>query len=197
MLPLTLGVPATGLVEDGQPYGRAASRRALFAIGLLLAGAVVAGLAYLGVTHEDRWRPAGLRPAIAPRVAALVAVAVALVILAFVVASRSIAHGRLQLPEFTNPVTLGPAAGRSDSADFGSNSRWPGGARRGASGYNPVAGTGAGNVLAGAKAAQYEHDGSTEPHNLPLQFSSPNGLVGFLLAAGAAGFRRRSGRFAR
>lgn len=173
-----------GLVEDGQPYDERLREGLWFGIGLLLAGAVVAGLAYLGVEHEERWRPRVSVRLSRRSLGALAMLPVALVILAFVVADP-IDRARDSYREFTNPVTsagTGPARLR----DFGSNSRWTWwGEAWQLWESNPVAGTGAGTFSLARRPLRTNTTVATEPHNLALQFLSETGLIGFLLAAGA------------
>jgi tetratricopeptide (TPR) repeat protein len=173
-----------GLVEDGQPYDERLREGLWFAIGLLLAGAVVAGAAYLGVTHEERWRSRVSVRLSRRQLAVLAAVPVALIVLLFLVADP-IDRARNSYREFTNPVTSA-GTGPERLADFGSNSRWTwwGEAWR-LWEDNPVAGTGAGTFSLARRPLRTNTTVATEPHNLALQFLSETGLVGFLLAAGA------------
>ena len=172
-----------GLVEDGQPYDERLREGLWFAIGLLLAGAVVAGVAYLGVTHEDRWRSRVSVRFSRRQLAALVAVPVALVVLLFLVADP-IDRARDSYREFTNPVTSA-GSGPARLRDFGSNSRWTWwGEAWQLWEDNPVVGTGAGTFSLARRPLRTNTTVATEPHNLALQFLSETGLVGFLLAAG-------------
>jgi tetratricopeptide (TPR) repeat protein len=173
-----------GLVEDGQPYDERLREGLWFAIGLLLAGAVVAGVAYLGVTHEDRWRSRVSVRFSRRQLAALVAVPAALVVLLFLVADP-IDRARDSYREFTNPVTSA-GTGPERLRDFGSNSRWTWwGEAWQLWEDNPVAGTGAGTFSLARRPLRTNTTVATEPHNLALQFLSETGLIGFLLAAGA------------
>jgi tetratricopeptide (TPR) repeat protein len=173
-----------GLVEDGQPYDERLREGLWFAIGLLIAGAVVAGAAYLGVTREDRWRSRVSVRFSRRQLAALAAVPVALVVLLFLVADP-IDRARDSYREFTNPVTSA-GTGPERLGDFGSNSRWTWwGEAWQLWEDNPVAGTGAGTFSLARRPLRTNTTVATEPHNLALQFLSETGLVGFLLAAGA------------
>ena len=147
-----------GLVEDGQPYDERLREGLWFAIGLLLAGAVVAGVAYLGVTHEDRWRSRVSVRFSRRQLAALVAVPVALVVLLLVVADP-IDRARDSYREFTNPVT---SAGHGPGAAQGLRVEQPldlvGGGVAALGGQSGRGNRGR-DVLAGAEAAADEHDG--------------------------------------
>ncbi len=181
-----------GLVEDGQPYDERLREGLWFAIGLLLAGAVVAGLAYLGVTHEDRWRSrVSVRLSRRQRRRARGSCPSRSSSSLFLVADP-IDRARDSYREFTNPVTSA-GTGPERLRDFGSNSRWTWwGEAWQLWEDNPVAGTGAGTFSLARRPLRTNTTVATEPHNLALQFLSETGLVGFLLAAGAA-WRRRSG----
>ena len=173
-----------GLVEDGRPYDERLDAGLWFAIALLVAGAAVAGLAYLGVKHEDRWRPRVAVQLSRRTVAGLALVPVALVVLAFFVADP-IDRARDSYREFTNPVTSA-GSGPERLRDFGSNSRWTWWNEAWQLWEdNPVAGTGAGTFSLARRPLRTNTTVATEPHNVPLQFLSETGLVGFLLAAGA------------
>src|SRR5215203_4262462 len=173
-----------GLVEDGQPYDERLREGLWFAIGLLVAGAVVAGLAYLGVTHEDRWRSQVSVRLSRRHLAALVVVPLALVVLLFLVADP-IDRARDSYREFTNPVTSA-GTGPERLRDFGSNSRWTWwGEAWQLWEDNAIAGTGAGTFSLARRPLRTNTTVATEPHNLALQFLSETGLIGFLLAAGA------------
>jgi tetratricopeptide (TPR) repeat protein len=173
-----------GLVENGQSYdGRLADGLQLGA-GLLLAGGLVAALAYLGLKHEERWRPRTIATVSGRRLAAFSAVVLFVGVLAV---SRGDPVGWAQdgYREFTNPTSQA-GAGPERLADLNSNSRWTWWEEAWELFRDdPVAGTGAGSFSVARRPIRHNTTVATEPHNLALQFLAETGLVGFLLAAGA------------
>ena len=174
-----------GLVEDGQSYDRRLIDGLQFGVGLLVAGAVVAALAYLGLTHEERWRPRISLRVSAPQLAAFSAVALLVAVLA---ASRGdpVGWARDGFREFTNPTSQA-GAGPERLANFNSNSRWTWWEEAWELFRDePLSGTGAGTFSVARRPIRHNTTVATEPHNLALQFLAETGLVGFLLAGGAA-----------
>jgi tetratricopeptide (TPR) repeat protein len=173
-----------GIVENGEPYdGRLADGLQL-GVGLLLAGGLVAALAYLGLKHEERWRPRTITTVSGRRLAAFSAVALLVGVLA-VSRGNPVGWVRDGFQEFTNPTSQA-GAGPERLADFNSNSRWTWWEEAWELFRdNPVAGTGAGTFSVARRPIRHNTTVATEPHNLALQFLAETGLVGFLLVAGA------------
>jgi hypothetical protein len=89
--------------------------------------------------------------------------------------------------EFTNPVSEA-GTGPERLGDFNSNSRWTWWSEAWELFVDrPVGGTGAGTFAVARRPIRRNTTAATEPHNLGLQFLAETGVVGFLLAAGAAG----------
>jgi tetratricopeptide (TPR) repeat protein len=173
-----------GLVENGESYEGRLADGLQFGVGLLLGAGLVAALAYLGLKHEERWRPRTIATVSAQRLAAFTAVVLLVGVLA---ASRGDPVGWVRdgFTEFTNPTSQA-GAGPERLGDFNSNSRWTWWEE----GWelfrdNPVAGTGAGSFSVARRPIRHNTTVATEPHNLALQFLTETGLIGFLLAAGA------------
>jgi tetratricopeptide (TPR) repeat protein len=174
-----------GLVDDGQSYDRRLTDGLQFGVGLVLAGAVVGVLAYLGLTHEERWRPRISGRVSGPQLAAFSAVALLVAVLA---ASRGDPVGWVRdgFREFTNPTSQA-GAGPERLANFNSNSRWTWWEEAWELFRDePLTGTGAGSFSIARRPIRHNTTVATEPHNLALQFLAETGFVGFLLAGGAA-----------
>jgi tetratricopeptide (TPR) repeat protein len=161
-----------GIVEDGQSAAVRAHDGWVFGL-VLLAGAAVAAAAALVRVPAARRRMAE-RALLVLVGAAIVAAAVGL----------ALESGRFW-QEFSSSQPVGSGAGRISSA--GSNFRltwWKQAARGFAD--RPVLGSGAGSFeYTNLRLRTSSFDRTIEPHDLPLQFLSETGIVGFLLAAGA------------
>jgi O-antigen ligase len=157
---------------------------AWFALVFVLAAVAVGALAYLGSLTEERRPLTEPQRRLVGRVAlgALGAGAIAaVVVLAVSAKPQSWYHDFTRVP--TNPAeTVG--AGRLTS--FNSNSRWQWWkeAWRGFQ-KQPFHGTGAGTFELSHRLFRTNDVVVTEPHNVPLQFLSETGVVGFLLATGS------------
>ncbi len=173
-----------GLVQDAQPYDRRLDDGLQFGAAFLVLALVVAGLAYLGLEHEERWRP---RMAVSISLPRLAVVTALLLLVGVIAVSRGepISWARDGLREFTNPVS-DAAAGPARFGDFSSNSRWTWWEEAWQLFEDdPLGGTGAGSFEMARRPIRVNTTVATEPHNLALQLLSETGLIGFLLAAGA------------
>ena len=173
-----------GLADDAQPHSVRVHDGAWFALVFVLAGVAVAAIAYLGSLTEER-RPLLDRERLLVGRVALGALAVGAVagVIALVVAAKPQAwfHDFTRVP--TNPAqTVG--SGRLTS--FNSNSRWQWWTEAWrAFEKQPLRGTGAGTFEVSHRLFRSNPVVVTEPHNVPLQFLSETGIVGFLLAVGS------------
>jgi tetratricopeptide (TPR) repeat protein len=177
-----------GLSEDGQPYSVRFDDGVRFGVVLAVVGALVFGLAFLASRYEERRPPT---PELAHRVlrwslAGAAVAAVLVVALAFVLADPVDWAGD-QVDDFTNPTIQPVSQGPARLGSIGSNNRW---------GWweeawerftdDPVGGAGAGTFRLVHFQLRDNSNVVTEPHDLPLQALAETGIVGFLLAAGAA-----------
>ena len=111
-----------GIVGDGQPYDRRLADGLQLGAGLLLAGGLVAVLAYLGLKHEKRWRPRISTRVSGPRLAAFSAVVLLVGVLA-VSRGDPVGWARDGFREFTSPTSQA-GAGPERFRNFNLNSRW-------------------------------------------------------------------------
>src|SRR5215831_1264784 len=173
-----------GLADDAQAHSVRVHDGGWFAVVFVLAAVAVGALAYLGSLTEERRPLTEPQRQLVGRVAlgALgVGAAAALVVLVLTAKPQKWFHDFTRVP--TNPAeTVG--AGRLTS--FNSNSRWQWWkeAWRGFE-KQPFHGTGAGTFDLSHRIFRTNGVVVTEPHNVPLQFLSETGIVGFLLAAGS------------
>jgi tetratricopeptide (TPR) repeat protein len=101
------------------------------------------------------------------------------------VAGIALQGGRLW-QDFSASGPVGGGAGRIASANSNFRLTWWEQAARGFA-DRPLLGSGAGSFqYTNLKLRSSSFDVTSEPHDLPLQFLSETGIVGFLLAAGAA-----------
>jgi len=171
---IVLGVAFSlpGIADDGQPHSVRVHDGAWFALAFLLGAGAAFAAAYL-----VRSRPGPERQRLLLQVAAGVA-GVALLVGAGVIVSRGNPVGGSDVVS-QNPERL---------LSQGSNNRWDWWkeAWHGFEGQ-PLGGTGAGSFALLHRKLRKGNVDVREVHNLPLQFASETGLVGLLLAAGAAG----------
>jgi hypothetical protein len=166
-----------GITKDGQTHAVRAHDGWIFALTIVAGAVVVAGAA-------SRIRPVSdtARRRI-ERAAALAgaAGALAVFVLAVVFAHR-IWHA------FANPLSSQVGSGTGHLASLNSSNRWRWWQEAWhAFVHHPGGGTGAGTFqLTDRMLRTTSLVTTTEPHNVPLQFLSESGIVGFLLFAGAA-----------
>lgn len=169
VLAVALALP--GIAKDGQPHSVRVQDGAVFALVLVLG----AGLAFAAAFFA-REPPSLERQRLLLRVAAG-ASAVLLVVGVGVIASRG------------NPLKSQEVSQSASRFSEGSlNNRW-GWWKEAWQGFKgqPIGGTGAGSFELVHRKLRKSDVSVREVHNLPLQFASETGLVGLLLAAGAAG----------
>ena len=184
-----------GLSSDGQPHSVRAHDGAWFAVVFVLAAVAVAALAYLGSLAEERRPLTDARRALVGRVALGVLVAGVVV---GVVALVAEAKPQGWFREFTSqPTNASLQGGPQHLANASSSSRWLWWQEAWkAWEAQPARGTGAGTFDLTHRLLRKNNIVVTEPHNVPLQFLSETGLVGFFfalasLAAAAVGVVRR------
>jgi hypothetical protein len=164
------------ITDDLQPYANRVNDGAWFGVILCGGAALVAGVAYVAAGVEV---PIVRRRAYTRRMAALLAVA-AVVGLAFVLATK----GGQILDEFRTTQSQ-VSQSKTRFAELSSSNRWTwwkeawtlfGDAR--------VEGKGAATFEIARRDIRDSAIVTTEPHNLPLQFLSETGVIGFLLLLG-------------
>jgi O-Antigen ligase len=173
-----------GLANDAQPHSVRVHDGAWFALIFVLAGVAVAALAYLASLAEER-RPLLERERLLVGRVALAALAVGAV--AGVIALVAAAKPQGWFHDFTRvPTNTAQTIGTGRLTSFNSNSRWQWWteAWRGFE-KQPLRGTGAGTFELSHRLFRSNPVVVTEPHNVPLQFLSETGIVGFLLAIGS------------
>ena len=170
-----LALALNGITSDGQSRSVRAHDGWVFALAVVGVAVVVALAARVPLprAHERTIE----------RAAAVVALAgvVAVVVLS-VVKAGTIWH------EFTNPVSAQTTSSTKHLTELGSGNRWTWWteAWRGFTSH-PLGGTGAGTFqLTDLRYRRSTDITALEPHNVPLQFLSETGIVGFLLWVGLA-----------
>jgi tetratricopeptide (TPR) repeat protein len=170
VLAVALSLP--GVADDGQPHDVRVHDGAVFAVVFVLGAALAFAIAYF-----VRYRPSPARQRRLLQAAAVAAVVTVAVGAAFV-ALRD------------NPVGSGDIVTQNPNRllSSGSNFRWQWWkeAWHGFEGQ-PLGGIGAGGFGLLHRKLRTNSVDVREVHNLPLQFAAETGIVGFLLAAGAAG----------
>ncbi len=167
-----------GITDDGQSAAVRAHDGWVFGL-VLVAGAAVCAAAAAGLARYEL--PAERRPRVERLAARAAVLAAALVVVAVAVEAPRV-WDELRS---TGQVASGGTRFLSGSSNF--RMTWW---RQAARGFadRPVLGSGAGSfAYTNLRLRDYNVDRTTEPHDLPLQFLTETGLVGFLLAAGAAG----------
>jgi O-antigen ligase len=173
-----------GLAHDAAPHSVRVHDGAWFALVFVLVAVAVGALAYLGSLAEER-RPLGERERLLVERAALWVLAVGAVVgvIALVVAAKpqQWAH------DFTRvPTDTAQTVGTGRLTSINSNSRWQWWKEAWqAFEKQPLRGTGAGTFQLSHRLFRTNRVVVTEPHNVPLQFLSEAGVIGFLLAVGS------------
>jgi tetratricopeptide (TPR) repeat protein len=184
-----------GLAEDGQPHAVRVHDGAWFAVVFALAALAVGAVAYLGSLAEEQRPLSDARRRVVGRAAlAVLAAGVAVGIVLLAVEAKP--HGWFR--EFTTqPTDASVQGGPERLANASSSSRWLWWQEAWhAWEQQPARGTGAGTFELTHRLLRTNNIVVTEPHNVPLQFLSETGLVGFFLAlcsilAAAVGVARR------
>jgi hypothetical protein len=164
-----------GITSDGQSRHVRAHDGWIFALVLVAAGVLVALAARAPL-------PRGHDRTIERAAAAVALAAVLAVVAVSIVKAGTLWH------EFTNPVATQTTSTKTHLTQLGSGNRWTWWteAWRGFTSH-PLGGTGAGSFqLTDLRYRQSSDITALEPHNVPLQFLSETGIVGFLLFLGAA-----------
>jgi O-Antigen ligase len=175
-----------GLSEDLQAHSVRVHDGAWFAVVFTLATVAVGAVGYAGSIVEER-RPltADRRRLVGRAALAVLAAGACVAVVALVVESKPQGWFREFTVQPTNPSqTVGP--GRL--ANVSSTSRWQWWKEAWqAFEEQPLRGTGAGTFELTHRLLRSNSIVVTEPHNVPLQFLSETGVVGFLLALGSVG----------
>jgi tetratricopeptide (TPR) repeat protein len=174
-----------GLTKDAQPHSVQVHDGHWFALALVLGAVAAFAIAFVVSRYEkgrpltEPWRRHLGRGAV---VLAVVAVLVG----AGGLASAGITPSRL-LAKFNEPVKKSQSQGANNLTNLTSSSRWNWWKESWqAWGEHPVLGTGAGSFDFTHRRLRVDGTFATEPHNLPLQFLTETGIVGFILFLGIA-----------
>jgi hypothetical protein len=188
-----------GLSSDGQPHSVRVHDGAWFAVVFVLAGVAVAALAYLGSLGEEQRPLTDARRRLVGQVAlGVLAVGAVVGVIVLVAAAKPQAWFR----DFTSqPTNASLQGGPQHLVNASSSSRWLWWKEAWRAWHaQPWRGTGAGTFDLTHRLLRTNNIVVTEPHNVPLQFLSELGVVGFLLAfagvlaAGVGVARRVRGR---
>jgi len=173
------------LTKDAQPHALQVHDGRWFGLALVLGGLFAFGVAYWVSAFErrrplaDAWR---LRVGRAVLAAAVVAAAIAIGVLV----AAGITPSRV-LHKFNEPVARSQGQGANNLTNLSSSSRWNWWQEAwDAWKANAVIGTGAGSFDLTHRHLRIDGTVATEPHNLPLQFLSETGIIGFVLFVGIA-----------
>jgi hypothetical protein len=184
-----------GLAEDGQSRAARVHDGAWFAVVFSLAALAVGALAYLGSLAEERRPLSDSRRRLVGRAAlGVLVVGVAVGVAGLAAESKPEGWFREFAAQPTDPTQQ---AGPQHLANASSSSRWLWW-KEAWHAWNgqPWRGTGAGSFELTHRLLRTNDPVVTEPHNVPLQFLSETGLVGFFfalvsIAAAAVGVVRR------
>ena len=157
----------------------------LFGVALVVVGLAVFGVA-LAVARRRALAEERERSVVR---AAGIAAAAAVVVLAVIVIARGggpQAWFETQWDAFRSSETIAVSNEAERLGSLGSNNRWPWWQEAWSAFLDaPVVGNGAGSFVLVHRLERDRDVGVTEPHNVPLQFLTDTGIIGFLLAAGA------------
>src|SRR4051812_1127493 len=173
------------LTKDAQPHALQVHDGRWFGLAFVLGGLLAFGAAY-GVSAFERRRPLAdawrLRVGRGVVAAATVAVAVGIgALLAAGITPSRVLH------KFNEPVARSQGQGANNLTNLSSSSRWNWWQEAWDEWKaNAVIGTGAGSFDLTHRHRRIDGTVATEPHNLPLQFLSETGIIGFVLFVGIA-----------
>jgi tetratricopeptide (TPR) repeat protein len=178
------GFSRAALTEDAQPRSAQVHEGRWFALALVLGGAVAFGAGFALSRAErrrtltDAWRRRLERGALASGAVVVLVAVVAL--LAAGITPSSV------FDKFSEPASPS-ASGPQHLGEFSSSSRWNWWQESwDAWRAHALAGTGAGSFDVTHRRLRTDTTFATEPHNLPLQFLSETGIVGFVFFLGIA-----------
>src|SRR3954451_5998802 len=172
-----------GLADDMQAHSVRVHDGAWFAVVFVLGACVVGALAYLASVGEERGLPTHTRVLLGRVALGVLAVGIAAGIAVVAVKTDPSSWFR----EFTQSTTSrAQQTGPERLTTISSTSRWAWWTEAWhAFEDQPLRGTGAGSFELSHRLLRMDAIEATEPHNVPLQFLSETGIVGFLLAAGS------------
>jgi len=184
-----------GLTEDRAAHSLRVDDGAWFGVVLALAAIAVAAIAYLGSVVEERRPLSGARRRLVGRMAlGILAAGVAVGLVVLVAEAKPEGWFR----DFTaQPTNASLQGGPQHLANASSSSRWLWWKEAWQAWQDsPWRGTGAGSFELTHRMLRTNNIVVTEPHNVPLQFLTETGVVGFLfalgsIAAAAVGVARR------
>jgi len=174
-----------GLTRDAQPRSLQVHDGRWFGLALVLGGVAAFAAAFFAARYENErpltesWRRRlGRAAALAVVVAALIGVGALL--------AAGITPSRV-LHKFNEPTATSAGQGANNLTNLSSSSRWNWWQEAWKSWRaHPALGTGAGTFELTHRKLRVDGTVATEPHNLPLQFLSETGIVGFILFLGIA-----------
>ena len=175
-----------GLTEDRAAHSLRVDDGAWFGVVLALAAIAVAAIAYLGSVVEERRPLSGARRRLVGRMAlGILAAGVAVGLVVLVAEAKPEGWFR----DFTaQPTNASLQGGPQHLANASSSSRWLWWKEAWQAWQDsPWRGTGAGSFELTHRMLRTNNIVVTEPHNVPLQFLTETGLVGFFLALVAVG----------
>jgi hypothetical protein len=174
-----------GLTKDAQAHSLQVHDGRWFGLALVLGGTAAFVAAFLAARYEAR-RP--LTEAWRWRLgrAAIMLVVVAALVGVGALLAAGITPSRV-LRKFNEPVATSQGQGANNLTNLSSSSRWNWWQEAWKSWRaHPAVGTGAGTFDLTHRKLRVDGTVATEPHNLPLQFLSETGIVGFILFLGIA-----------
>jgi hypothetical protein len=174
-----------GLTKDGQPRSLQVHDGRWFGLALVV-GAVVAFAAAFWASRLERERPLSGDWRMRLGRAGVGAVVLAVVVGIGALLAAGITPSRV-LHKFNEPTARSQGQGAANLTNLSSSSRWNWWQEAWKSWRShPVLGTGAGTFDLTHRKLRADGSVATEPHNLPLQFLSETGIIGFVLFLGIA-----------
>jgi O-Antigen ligase len=174
-----------GLTKDAQPRSLQVHDGRWFGLALVLGGVAAFAAAFFATRYEKRqplteaWRMRLGR-------AAALAIVLAAVVGVGALVAAGITPSRV-LHKFNEPTPTSAGQGANNLTNLSSSGRWNWWQEAWkAWRAHPAVGTGAGTFDLTHRRLRVDETVATEPHNLPLQFLSETGIVGFILFLGIA-----------